>query len=163
MNLVSMIFDVALDQIRCNLISHRPRKISIFPKLPSPQLLLYLRKLIKYLTGRYTLQHPYHFGYRIPRWKTQKEMNMVRSHFHLLNLKPMVSCDLRKEFSNSFPNILSFNPFPVLRRPYQMVFRIVNRMCTSSDRHAVLISYFICLWQTHLSSPSTGRGFQMRS
>jgi hypothetical protein len=44
-----------------------------------------------------------------------------------------------------------------------MIFRIVNRMSSPSDRHAFDISHFICLWQTHLSSPSTGRGFQVRS
>jgi hypothetical protein len=55
------------------------------------------------------------------------------------------------------------NPSAVFWRPYQVVFRVVNRMCTPSDCHAGLISHFFCLWQTHLSSPSTGRGFQVRS
>ena len=163
MNFIMMIFDIPLDQICGHLVSHRPRKISILPKLPSPQLLLHLRKLIENLTPRYTLQHPNHVSYRIPRWKTQKYMNMIRSYFHLLNLKPMMRRNVRKDFSNSVSNIFSFNPLPVFRRPHQVVFRVVNRMCCSSDYHAALISHFICLWQTHLSSPSTGRGFQVRS
>jgi hypothetical protein len=163
MNLIMMILDVLLDQIRSHLVSNRPRKISILPKLPSPQLLLHFWKLIKNLTRRYTLQHPNHVSYRIPRWKTQKYMNMIRSYSRLLDLKPMVRPNLRKDLSNPFPNIFSFNPFAVFWRPYQVVFRVVNRMCTPSDCHAGLISHFFCLWQTHLSSPSTGRGFQVRS
>ena len=158
-----MIFDVTPDQIRCNLVSHCPHKIPILPKFSSPQLLLHLWKLIKNLTRRYALQHPNHVSYRIPRWKTQKNMNMIRSYSQLLNFKPMVRCNIRKDFANSLPNIFSLNPLPVFRRPYQVVFRVVNRMCTPSDCHAGLISHFFCLWQTHLSSPSTGRGFQERS
>jgi hypothetical protein len=163
MNLIMMIFDIPLDQICSHLISYRPRKIPIFPKFSSPQLLLYLWILIKNLTRRYALQHPNHLSYRTSRWKTQKYMNVIRRHFHLLNLKPMVRRNLRKDFSNPVSNIFSFNPFAVFRRPYQVVFRVVNRMCRSSDYHAALISHFFCLWQTHLSSPSTGRGFQVRS
>jgi hypothetical protein len=158
-----MILDIPLDQICSHLVSNRPRKISILPKFSSPQLLLHFWKLIKNLTRRYTLQHPNHVSYRIPRRKTQKYMNMIRSYSHLLDFKPMVRPNLRENLSNSSPNIFSLNPFAVFWRPYHVVFRVVNRMCTPSDCHAGLISHFFCLWQTHLSSPSTGRGFQVRS
>ncbi len=138
-------------------------KIPILPKFSSPQFLLYLWKFIKYLTRCNTLQHPNYVSNRIPRWKTQKYMNMIWSHSQFLNLKPMMRCNVGKDFSNSFPNILSLNPFSVLRHPDQMVFRVVNRMSTPSDCHAALISYFFYLWQTHLKTPSTGRGFQVQS
>jgi len=163
MNLIIMILDILLNQISSHLVSHCPRKIPILPKFSSPQLFLHLRELTKNLTRRYTLQHPNHVCYRIPRWKTQKYMNMIRSYSHLLHLKPMVRCNLQKNLSNSFANIFSLNPFAVFGRPYQVVFCVVNRMGTPSDCHAGLISHFFCLWQTHLSSPSTERGFQVRS
>jgi hypothetical protein len=162
MNLIMMVLNIPFDQIGSHPVSNRPRKISILPKFSSPQLLLNLWKLIKNLTRRYTLQYSNHMSYRIPWCKTQKYMNTIWSYPQFLNLKPMMSCNVRKNLSNSFPNIFSLNPFTVFWRPYQMVLRVVNRMCTPSDCHAGLISYFFCLWQTHLSSPSTGRGFQVR-
>ena len=162
MDFIMMILDIPLDQICSHLVSNRPRKISILPKFSSPQLLLHFWKLIKNLTRRYTLQHPNHVSYRIPRWKTLKDMNMIRSHSRLLNFKPMVRRNVRKDFPHSPSNIFSLNPFAVFRRPYQVVLCVVNRMWTPTNCHAVLISYFFCLWQTHLSSPSTGRRFQVR-
>ena len=161
MNLITMILNIALDQIRCNLISYRPYEISILPKFPSPQLLLYLRKLLKYLSRGNALQYPYYVRNRISRWKTQKYMDVIWSHPHLLNLKLMTLTYLTKYLLNSITYIFPPNPFSIFRRPEQMVLCVVNRMCRPSDCHAILISYSICLWQTHLSSPSTGRGFQV--
>src|SRR4030042_347088 len=162
MNLVSMIFDVALDQTRRDFIPHGPRKIPILPEFSSPKLFLHLRKSLKYLTRRNTLQHSYHFRNRIPRWKTHEYMNRIRCHFHLLNLKTIILCNFSKYLSRLIPDICSLNPFPIFRCPYQMIFCIVNSVSSSSDTHAVSYTTFFCFQQTHLSSPSTGRGFQMR-
>ena len=154
-----MIFDVALDQIRRDFIPHGPRKIPILPKFPSPKLFLHFRKS---LTRRYTLQHSYHPRNRIPRRKTQEHMNMIRCHSHLLNLKTIILSNFPKYLSRLVPNIFSLNPFPIFRCPYQVIFCIVNSVSSSSDSHAVSYSTFFCFQQMHLSSPSTGRGFQMR-
>jgi hypothetical protein len=43
-----------------------------------------------------------------------------------------------------------------------VIFCIIDSVSSSSDSHAVSYSTFFCFQQTHLSSPSTGRGFQMR-
>jgi len=152
-DLIMMIFDVTLDQISCNFVSHRPCKISILPKFPSPQLFLYFRKLIKNLTRRYTLQHSNYMRYRIPRWKTQKYMDMIWSYSLLLNFIPMVQRNVQKDFLYSLANIFSLNPFTVFRRPYQMAFRVVHCMGAPSNSHAVLISHFFCLWQIHTFHP----------
>jgi len=162
MNLVSMIFDVALDQIHRDFIPHGPRKIPILPKFPSPKLFLHFRKFLKYLTRRNTLQHPYYPCNRISRRKTQEYMNMIRCHSHLLNLKTIIFCNFSKYLPRLIPDIFSLNPFPILRRPYQVIFCIIDSMSSSSNSHAVSYSTFFCFQQTHLSSPSTGRGFQMR-
>jgi predicted Fe-Mo cluster-binding NifX family protein len=143
MNLITMILNITLDQIRCDLISNRPSKIPVLPKFPSPQLLLYPRKLLKYLSRRDALQYPYYVCNRISRWKTQKYMNVIRSYPHLLNLKPMMLSYLPKHLFNSIPYIFSLNPFPIFRRPHQMVLCIVNRMCRPPDCHAILILYHI--------------------
>ena len=162
MNLVSMIFDVALDQIRRDFIPHGPGKIPILPEFSSPKLFLHFRKSLKYLTRRNTLQHPYYPCNRISWRKTHEYMNMIRCHSHLLNLKTIILCNFPQYLSRLIPNIFSLNPFPIFRRPYQVIFCIVNSVSSSSDTHAVSYTTFFCFQQTHLSSPSTGRGFQMR-
>jgi len=131
-----MIFDVTLYQICCNLIPHRPRKIPIFPKFSSPQLLLHLRKLLKYLAGRNTLQHPYYLRNRIPRWKTQEDMDVTRCHPHLLDLKTIMLQHLQKYLFRFVPDIFSLNPFSIFRRPYQVIFCVVNGVSSSPDTQA---------------------------
>ena len=163
MNLITMIVNIALDQIRCNLISNRPCEIPVPPKFPSPQFLLYLRKFLKHYSRRDAFQYSYHVRYRISRRKTQKYMNVIRSHPHLLNLKLMTLTYFTKYLFHSITYIFPLNPFSIFGRPDQMVLCVVNRMCRPSDCHAILISYSICLWQTHLSSPPTGRGSQVWS
>jgi len=162
MNLISMIFDVPLDQIRRDFISHGPCKIPILPKFSSPKLFLHFWKFLKYLTCRNTLQHPHHPRNRIPRRKTQEYMNVVRCHSHLLNFKTIILCNLQKYLPRLIPDIFSFNPFSIFRRPYQVIFSVLNSVSSSSDTHVVSYTIFFCFQQTHLSSPSTGRGFQVR-
>jgi hypothetical protein len=126
---------------------------------------VYPLKLLAFWTGfpRNALQYSYYVRYRISGWKTQKYMDVIRSYSHLLNLKPMTLSYLPKHLFNSITYIFSLNPFSIFGRPDQMVLGIVDRMCRPSDCHAILISYSICLWQTHLSSPPTGRGSQVWS
>ena len=145
MNVVPMIFDVALDQIRRDFIPHGPRKIPVLPKFSSPQLFLHFWKFLKYFTGRNTLQHPYYPGNRIPRWKTQEYMNMIRYHPHLLNFKTIILCNLQKYLLRLIPDIFSLNPYPILRRPYQVIFRIVDSVSSSSDTHEVSYTTFFLL------------------
>jgi len=158
MNLIMMIPDIPLDQIRSHPIPYRPHKIPILPKLPSPQLPLHLRKLTKNLTRRYTLQQPNNMSNRTPRRKCQKDMNMILRYSHLLNLKPMVRSHFRKNLTNFLPNIFSLNPFPVFRCPYPIVLRIVNRMGTLSNRQQVVLHYIFSAFGRHTfhSRPQDG-------
>ena len=135
MSLISMILNISLDQICGDSVPHRPDKISILPKLSSPQLLLNLWVFLKYLTRRNTLQHPHHLGDRILRRKTQKNMDVVRRYPHLLNLKPMMLRHIQKDLFYLCPNIFPLNPFSIFRCPYQMIFGVVNRMRCPPDSH----------------------------
>jgi hypothetical protein len=42
-----------------------------------PKLFLYLMMFMKYYAGTDALQHPYHFGNGVPRWKGQKDMDIT--------------------------------------------------------------------------------------
>ena len=144
MGLIPMISDISLDQFRGHFVSHRPDKIAILPKLSSPQLLLNLRIFLKYLTRRNTLQHPHYLRDRIPRRKTQKNVHVVRCYPHLFNLKPMVLRHIPKYLLYLRPNIFLLNPFPIFRRPHQMIFGIVNRMRCPPDSHETsYITFFL--------------------
>ena len=144
MDHISMISDISFDQFRGHFVSHRPDKISILPKLSPPQLLLYFRVFPKYLTRRYTLQHPYHLGDGIPRRKTQKYMHMVRRDPHLFNFKPMVPRHIQKNLFYLRSNIFLLYPFPIFRCPYQMIFGVVNRMRCPPDCHETsYITFFL--------------------
>jgi hypothetical protein len=72
-------------------------------------------------------------------------MKMIWSYSQLPNLKTMVRCNVRKDFSNLTPDIFSLNPFLVPRRPNQMVLRVVNRMCTPELPSGAYIIFFLPL------------------
>jgi hypothetical protein len=162
MCLTSMISDISLDQIRGDFLPHRPNKISILPKLSPPQWLLNPRIFLKYLTRRNTLQYPYHLGYRIPRRKTQKNMDVVQCHPHFLNLNPMMLRPIPKYLFYLRPYIFLLNPFPIFRCPYQMIFGVVNRMRCSPNSHEGSYTIFSLPLADAPFIPSTGRGFQVR-
>jgi hypothetical protein len=162
MNLVSMISDVALNQIRRDFVPHGPRKIPVLPELSSPQLFSHFWKFLKDLTRRNTLQHTYYSCNRISCGEAQEHVNMIRCYTHLLNFKTVMICNLQKYLFCLIPDIFSLNPSPILGCPHQVIFRILNSMSSSSDTHEVSYSTFFCFQQTHLSSPSTERGFQVR-
>ena len=94
------------------------------------------------LCRRDTLQYAYHMRYRISRWKTQEDMNVIRSYTNLLNLKLILLRNFPKNLLNLLPYILPLNPFSIFRRPHQMIFCIVNRMSSPSDCHGVSYTTF---------------------
>jgi hypothetical protein len=142
MNLISMIPDIPLDQISRDSVSNRPHEVPVLPKFSSPQLLLDLWKLLKYLARRNALQHPHHSRNRIPRRKTQEYMYMIRCHSHLLNLKTIILSNLPKYLFRLIPYVFPLNPFAILRSPHQMIFRIVYGMSSSSHTHEVSYTTF---------------------
>ena len=144
MGFISMISNISFDQFRGHFVSNCPDKISILPKLSPPQLLLYFRVFLKYLTRRNTLQHPHHLRNRILRRKTQKNMDMVRCHPHFFNLKPVVLRHIPKDLFYLRSNIFLLNPFPIFRCPYQLIFGVVNRMrCPPYSHETSYITFFL--------------------
>ncbi len=137
MDLIAMIPDISLDQIRRYFVSHCPGKIPILPKFSSPQFLPHLGKFLKYLAGRYALQHTYYLRNRISWRKTHEYVNMVRCDSHLLNLKTIILRYFRENLSCFISYILSFNPFPIFWGPDQMIFCVVNSVSSSFDSHGI--------------------------
>ena len=59
---------------------------------------------------------------------------------------------------NHLPDLIPQNPFSILRRPYKMVSRIINRMAQSFDAHA---AYYTKLTSEEPFHPrASARGIQ---
>jgi len=63
-------------------------------------------------------------------------------HPYLLNLKTIMLRHLQKYLLRFVPYIFSLNPFPTFRRPYQVVFCVVNGVRSPSDSHEVSYTTF---------------------
>ena len=148
-----VILNVFLDNIFCHFISNCANKISIFPKFPSPQFFLNFRVILEYLLGRFTLKSLHYFRYRIPRWKTQKYMNMVLCYFHSLYFKLIGDGYFFKTFFKKFSDITSQYPFSVFGSPNQMIPGIIYRMTCSSYGHAINLDYSNTFLKDNVSSP----------
>jgi len=73
---------------------------------------------------------------RVSRQKTQKEMHSIYSSFHLICLKLVGFGNFLNTFSNEISKIVPHYPFPVFKRPYQMIPGIIYRMTRPLDCHA---------------------------
>jgi len=139
--MITMILNIFPDYFSRHFITYSANKIPVFPKLTTPKLLLNSRIFPEYHAGSDTLQHRYYPRNAVPRWKRQKYMYMISSYFHRINLKLIGYRNLLKYTLYSLLYVSSQNPFPILRCPYKMIFRVIYRMTCSSQCHAVYISY----------------------
>jgi uncharacterized protein with PIN domain len=138
---ISMMLDIFLNHITSHTVSHRPRKVPVFPKLPSPQSPLHRRELAEQLSGSVTFDDPNNLTNRSLRGKRHQNMNMLHCHLHLDNLKPILLTNFSYQLLRSFPYIPTFQYLlAILRTPDQMITRVVDRMTRSLDRHASVIS-----------------------
>ncbi len=161
---MTMVLNILLDYLSGDLISDRPDKKSILPKLTTPQLLLDLRIFSENLRRRNTFENTHHLRNRISGRKIQKKMHMIRSNFHLFNLKRELIGNAFEQLSHSLSNICSLDPLAIFRCPHQMVSGVINSMTGSFDRHARNLNTqrppFV---GQNFSSPPKGRGFQVLS
>lgn len=136
-----MVLNILLDHLRRDLISYCPHKKTILPQLSTPKLFFDLRILSKYLRRGDALQNPNHLRNRISRRKVQEQMDMIRGHLHLFNLKRKLLSNSPEQYLHSFSDIASLNPFTILRSPYQMVSCVIYGMTRTLNRHAKILTY----------------------
>ena len=151
-----LILNIFTNQIRRYFVPHTPCKKSIIPKLPSPQLLLHLWKLLKYHPRRYTLQYLNNLRGRIPRWDRQKYMHMIFHHFLLINLKFIPLRYPLKYLLQPLCQLLIQYHFSILWHPNQMVLQIVN--CSSRMPQSHTLKYTRLLRSRALFIPPASWG-----
>ena len=135
----TMFLNVLPYDIVSDMFPHGSEEVSLFPKMTTPQLLLYLRKLLENLTAGYALQNPNDLRNRIPRWKRDQDVNVVFCDLTLLHLKIKMSGNLQKQFLNPVTDVPNKYLFPILRTPYKMISRFIYRMTCSAQNHADIL------------------------
>ena len=80
-----------------------------------------------------------------------KEMDMVRTHFHLLNGDVILLGNIGKEFLNPLLDLPWQHVTSVLGRPDQVLEGIVDGMGCSAEDHAAIVPPSPSVWQRALS------------
>ena len=127
-------FDVSPYYLRRNSVPHRPNKIPITPQLPSPQLITQSRIPTKYLPRRHTLHNLYYLPRTVLRRCCQKQMHMVRHHFHSINFQLVSLRYPPKDLLQAFCYRPCQDELAVLGNPNKMVLEIVDSVLRPFDR-----------------------------
>ncbi len=127
-------FDVLPDHLSRNSVPYRPDKVSVTPQFSSPQLLTQAWVPTKQLPSRYTLHNLHYLAWTILRRYYQKQMYMIRHHFHRINLHIVPLRYPTKDFLQTFCYCTSQDELTVLGNPYKVVLEIVNSVFRAFDR-----------------------------
>ena len=76
-----------------------------------------------------------------PPWNSQNYMNMALSYLYSFYLKFIGFCNLFKTFLSKITYISPQYPFPIFRRPNQMIHSIIYSMTISLYCHACNLKY----------------------
>jgi len=145
-----LIFNIFPYYVSGDFITYTPNKVSIAPKLPCPQLFPQFRKLLKYFTGRHTLQYLHYSCRGISGWYLNKYMHVVFDNFHRIYPELILLSYPLKYLFQVLRNFTTQYVFPVLRYPHQVVLQIVYGMLCPSNSHAAVIQEKALLRQVPL-------------
>lgn len=150
--------NVLPDDFSGHFIPHRPNKVSVFPKLSTPQLLFHAREISSNNLGAHRFKHLNHPSNGIFGRKREKEMDMIFSDLHLGNFKTMVVGNFLKHFMHSAPDRFIEHPFSIFGSPHQMIFCIINAVTCSLEAHAPTLPNFCCQRQHAFFIPALPGG-----
>ena len=81
-------------------------------------------------------------------------MNMIGTDLQRLDHKPMTQRDLLEDLLDPHLKIAPQDPLAILRRPHQVILRVIDRMACSAQHHAARIAYPLL--------PAAGKTFHPR-
>ena len=147
---MNLIFNIFPYYVSSNFITYTSDKISIAPKLPCPQLLPQFRKLLKYLTARYSFQYLNYLRRGIPWRCLNKYVHMVFYDFHRIYPELILLGNPLKHFFQILGNFPTQYVLPVLGYPHQVVLQIIYGVFRPSYSHAIVIQGKALLGQASL-------------
>jgi len=159
---MTLILNVFSDYVGSHLISYTPNEIAITPQLSSPELLPQFRILLKYLPRRYAFHYLHYSRRSIPGRGFNKYMHMIFHHFHGVYVKLVLFGYTLEDLFYVFPHLIVKNMLTVFGYPYQMVFKIIDGMFSTSYSHAVCYSSYRITFSSALIALRLGR-FHPRS
>ena len=132
-------------------------KIPPCPQVPTPKLLLQMRKLAQQLVRTLTLQPLYQSTDRYLRWYRHKQMHMIFRHMTLHDRHFVLPTYLPYQIPHSRCHFSRQRWSPILRRPYYVQMYLENRVgAVSIFLHPQTLSY--CELNVLKLSPK-GEGF----
>ncbi len=153
-------FNVSSNYFSRSSAPYRPNKVSITLQLPSLQSITQSWVTSKQLSCRYTLHNLHYLARTVFRRGCQKQMHMVRHHFHSINLKLIPLLYPAKDLIQTFCYWPRENKLSVLGKPNKMVLEIADGVFRTFDRtHSLYRSKLIRLRRifTFLSRRKLGR------
>ena len=135
-----MMLNIFANHFRRHFVADRSGEIAVFPEFPAPQLPFDLRVLSEDRSRTQTLEPRHHLGNRIARRKRAEEMNVIRTHLHLFDGDVIVLSNLLKQFADTLGQFALQNLLTILRRPDQVISRIIGGVGSSSEYHARILS-----------------------
>jgi hypothetical protein len=157
--LFPLLLDVFSNHFGCHLMPNCPDIVPIAPKLPSPKLLLDLRKLPKYLPCRYTSYYLHYFCGCVSRWRSHEHMNVISVGCHRINHPSVSLADSRYQLTQSLRNSRPVQQvFAILYNPHHVIPDIPTSMrSTQCIAHPTTLPYL----PPHLKgSPPQEAGFK---
>lgn len=148
-----MVLNIVPYHIIGDLLSNCSIKISLFPEMAAPKLLLHSWVFLENLTTRYAFQNPYYFRDRIPRGKGKQNVNMLLGNFTSVYFKIKMTRYLNEKFFDPRAYFFTQYLFPVLRAPNQMILGFINRMARSFKGHADSLIGNYPFLKPHAKSP----------
>ena len=134
-----LILNIFPDYLRRYFVSYTPHEVAVLPYHPRPHRFAYIRKLLEYLSRRYTLHYLYH-SCRSIRWRGFEEhMHVVFHYFHRVYIEVIFLRNLPKNLFNILTNFITQNMHPILRHPHQVIFQVVDGVFCPAYSHTAFI------------------------
>ncbi len=131
---------IPTNDLRRHLVSYGADKISISPKFSTPQLPSQPWKSCKYLSGRDALHDLHDPGWRVSRRCKEKYMHMVFHYFHSIDFHTIRFRHTLSYFSHCLSYLADQKFLSVFRRPYKVIFQVIDCMRTRFWCHLRILS-----------------------
>ena len=132
-----MLLNILLYNIVGQMFPYCPKKISLLPKMTSPQLLLDLGELLENPTSRNTLHYTNYSGNRITGRKRDQYVNIFFRNLTLVYLKIKLTGNLIEKLFHSCTYIATKYLLPIFRTPNQMILSFIYSMACSFQTHTI--------------------------